>query len=316
MNSKGTIMDRQSFLEKSVLLTDISPYVYGTTRLGDSNISFDDRVEIAKAAIDTGVWFHTSHWYGDALDVLKKAFDLDRTKIPKLIVKLGGETIEELNADIQKNIQLMEINCIEIGQLCLGGQLAEEFASGGKCYEEFQKIKTKGLVNRFVIEAFPWTSEIPLRALKGGYTKGIVDGIIFYLNPLQRFVSNELWDLIRERSEPIIALRTVAGGPVHSLRDVKGFAWKKYLQERAAEVAPIFERSGVDNWTEFCVRFAHSFSSVRATVGSTSNAENLIEFLSAAESIEPLPYDIVDAIVKLQYKWADELDSKAEPWTM
>jgi hypothetical protein len=309
-------MDQTRFSEKSVLLTDISPYVYGTTRLGDDKIPFEDRVEIAKAAIDTGVWFHTSRWYGDALEVLRKAFDIDRNKVPKLIVKLGGEDIDELRADIQKNIGPLGINCIEIGQLCIGGKLAEEFANGGNCYQELQKIKRERLVNRFVMEVFPWTSETAYKALQSGYPDGIIDGYIFYLNPLQRFATNKLWDLLREKCEPIIAMRTVSGGPVHQLRDVPGFAWKEYLQKRAAEVAPIFERSGISEWTEFCVRFAHSFSQVRATVGSTSKAENLNEFLLAAESIESLPYDIVDEIVKLQYRWSDELDIHADPWTM
>jgi hypothetical protein len=309
-------MDESIFSEKSVLLNDITPYVYGTTRLGDDKIPFDDRVEMAKAAIDTGVWFHTSHWYGDALDVLRKAFDIDRNKIPKLIVKLGGESIDDLRADISKIIDPLGIKSIEIGQLCIGGKLAEEFANGGNCYQEFQKIKKDKLVNRFVMEVFPWTSDTSYKALQAGYTEGIIDGYIFYLNPLQRFASNKLWDLLKEKCEPIIAMRTVGGGPVLQLRDVPGFAWKEYLQKRAIEVAPIFLRSGIESWTEFCVRFAHSFSQVRATVGSTSNAEYLHEFLLAAESIEPLNYDIVDEIVKLQYRWSDELDILAEPWSM
>jgi hypothetical protein len=309
-------MDQQRFSEKSVLLTDISPYVYGTTRLGDDKISFNERVEIAKAAIDTGVWFHTSREYGDALSVLRKAFDIDRNKIPKLIVKLGGDTIEQLRENIKKNAEPLGIETIELGQLCIGGQLAEEFANGGDCYNEFLKIKNEGLVNRFVMEVFPWTSETPFKALKAGYPDGIVDGYIFYLNPLQRFVSNELWDLLKEKCDPIIAMRTVSGGPVHQLRDIPGFAWKEYLQKRAVEIAPIFERSGIESWIEFCVRFAHSFSQVRATVGSTSRAENLNEFLLATESIESLPYDVVDEIVKLQYRWSEETDRLAEPWSM
>jgi len=309
-------MDQQRFSEKSVLLTDISPYVYGTTRLGDNKINFNDRVEIAKAAIDTGVWFHTSRWYNDALSVLKCAFDIDRNKIPKLIVKLGGDTIEQFREDIKRNIEPLGIGNIELGQLCLGGELAEEFANGGNCYKEFQKIKEEGLVNRFVMEVFPWTSEVSFKALQEGYPDGIVDGFIFYLNPLQRFVSNKLWDLLREKSDPIIALRTVAGGPVHDLRDIPGFAWKEYLQKRAVEIAPIFEQSGIESWTEFCVRFAHSFSQVRATVGATSRAENLNEYLLAIDSIEPLPYDIVDQIVQLQYRWSIETDMLAEPWSM
>lgn len=114
----------------------------------------------------------------------------------------------------------------------------------------------------------------------------------------------------------MIAMRTVAGGDIYRLRDVPGYAWKPYLQERAAEVTPIFERSGLQNWTEFCIRFAHSFAQVRATVGATSKPENLKEFLTAAERIEPLPIEILDDIVKRHYRWSDEFDRKAEIWTM
>jgi hypothetical protein len=309
-------MNIQNFSEKSVFLTELSPFIYGTTRLGDEKISFDDRVEMAMAAMQTGVWFHTSHWYGDALNVLRSAFDADRSSVPDLIVKLGGENMDEFRHDLKRNMEPLGINAISLGQLCLGGELARDFANGGNCLKELESIKKEGLVDSFVMEVFPWTSDVAYRALQRGFTENLVDGFIFYLNPLQRFADNRLWDLLREKSEPVIAMRTVAGGPVHRLRDEPGFAWKEYLQKRAAEVAPIFERSGIESWTEFCVRFALSFSQVRATVGSTANAENLQEFLLAAETIEPLPYDIVDEIVKLHYRWSDELDVKAEPWTM
>lgn len=297
-------------------LTDLSPYIYGTTRLGDDKIAFEERVKVARAAMEAGVWFHTSHTYGNALQVLRAAFDQDRNKVPKLIVKLGWSNIDEFRDVIRQNIEPLGIESIELGQLCLSGELAEQFETGGKCYEEFARIREQGLVKRFVLEVFPWTSDSALKALRGGYSKDILDGYIFYLNPLQRFASNELWDLLVERDEPIVAMRTVSGGNVHRLRDVPGAAWKEYLQQRAVEVAPIFERSGIKSWTEFCVRFAHGFKQVRATVGATSHVENLTEFLSAAKQIEPLPQDIQDEIIKLQYRWSDELDMKAEKWTM
>jgi hypothetical protein len=143
-----------------------------------------------------------------------------------------------------------------------------------------------------------------------------VDGYILYLNPLQRFASNELWDVLVERNEPLVAMRTVAGGNIYKLRDVPGYAWKEYLQKRAAEVAPIFERSGIPSWTEFCVRLAHSFPEVRATVGATSHLENLMEFVTAAMDIQPLPPEIMEEITQLHYRWSDELDMKAEIWTL
>jgi hypothetical protein len=111
-------------------------------------------------------------------------------------------------------------------------------------------------------------------------------------------------------------MRTVAGGNVHRLRDVPGVAWKEYLQKRAVEVAPIFERSGISSWTEFCVRFAHSFPLVRATVGATGRLENLADFLNAAKDIHPLPDAIRDEIVRLHYRWSDETDIHAELWSM
>jgi aryl-alcohol dehydrogenase-like predicted oxidoreductase len=309
-------MHQTNSTAKSALLADLPPYIYGTTRLGDNQIPFDDRVRMARVAMDAGIWFHTSHTYGNALEVLRAAFDQNRAKVPKLIVKIIGSTVDELRDVIRQNIEPLGVDNIELGQLCLGGQLANDFARGGDCYQAFSRLRQEGLVRRFVLEVFPWTSDVALKALRGGYPDGIVAGYIFYLNPLQRFASNELWDLIRKRNEPVIALRTVSGGNVHRLRDVPGAAWKEYLQKRAVEVAPIFERSGIKSWTEFCLRFAHSFPQVRATVGATSRPENLREFLSAKDNLQPLPGDILDEIVKLQYRWSDETDIHAELWSM
>ena len=231
-------------------------------------------------------------------------------------MKIGWNSIVEVEEVIRQNLEPLGVKVLDLGQLCLGGALAEEFASGGNCYEAFSRLRRDGKVKRFVLEVFPWTSDVALKAFRAGYPEGIVDGVIFYLNPLQRFASNALWDLLIDRNEPIIAMRTVSGGPVHRLRDVPGAAWKDYLQKRAVEVAPIFERSGVSGWTEFCVRFAHSFPLVRATVGSTSRRENLDEFLAASRNIRPLPSGIMEEIIRLHERWSDETDMHAEPWSM
>ena len=265
--------------------------------------------------MDAGVWFHTSHTYGNALEVLRTAFAQDRTKVPNLIVKLIGGSVDEIRSVLQQNLEPLGLEYLELGQLCLGGGLADAFINGDAS-SAFAALKDEGLVNRFVLEVFPWNSDVALNALRHGATEGLIDGYIFYLNPLQRFASNELWDLLIERGELIIAMRTVAGGPVHRLRDVPGAAWKDYLQKRATEVAPIFERSGIQSWTEFCVRFAHSFPQVRATVGATARKENLEKFLGTVGHIEPLPQNIVEEITRLHYRWSDELDVRAEPWSM
>jgi predicted aldo/keto reductase-like oxidoreductase len=284
--------------------------------LGDDKIPRKERIKIAREAMNSNVWFHTSRMYGDALEVLGEAFAEEPTKIPKLIVKIGWENVNQLRGVIKENLDPLGVKGMQIGQLCLGGELADDFAKGGDCYKVFQDLKDEGLVQGYVVEAFPWTSEPVLKALRAGYTDDIIDGFTFYLNPLQRFASNALWDEIIKRQQPIVALRTVSGGPVHNLRDVPGFAWKDYLQKRAVEIAPIFEKSGIKNWTEFCIRFAHSYPLLKSTVGSTSRSENLNDFLSYMNNYDPLPEGIVEEIEALQSKWSDELDIHAEPWTM
>ena len=77
------------FSENDLLLNDISPYVYGTTRLGDEQIPLEERVQTAYTAMGAGVWFHTSHTYGNAREVLRAVFDQDHARIHKLIIKIG-----------------------------------------------------------------------------------------------------------------------------------------------------------------------------------------------------------------------------------
>ena len=235
-----------------------------------------------------------------------------------MIFKIGNNNLAELRESIRANLAPLGVDHVDVGQLCLGGEYAEQFRVGGPCYDDFRRLKGEGLVRHFVMEVFPWTSAVPLAALRGGHTDGVIDAFIFYLNPLQRFAANPLWDLILERNAPVIAMRTVCGAPVHELRDVPGAAWVPYLQERAVEVAPIYERSGVTDWTEFCVRFAFSFAPVQATVGSTSKREHLETLLrfGRAERVEPLPRDMVAELSALQRRWSDAVDVRAEPWTM
>ncbi|MFW5850711.1 MAG: aldo/keto reductase [Bacteroidota bacterium] len=299
-----------------MMVDTLSPYVYGTTRLGDESIPEQERIQTALEVMNQDIWIHTCHKYGDSLDILRKAFEQEPTKIPNIIMKIWGGTKQELIDGVKVNLDRMGVDSLDMGQLCIGGEFAESLAEGGDAVQVLQEIRESGLIKSFVYEVFPWTSELPLKALQNGSLEGIIDAFIFYLNPLQRFAANELWDEIQKTQFPIVALRTVSGGPVHKLRDIPGFAWVKYLQERAVEVAPIFEKSGVPTWTEFCVRYAYSFPNLKATTGSTSKIERVHEFLKAIENVQPLPQDIMDEIAALQYRWSDEVDVKAEPWTM
>ncbi|MCF3650288.1 hypothetical protein [Synoicihabitans lomoniglobus] len=307
-----------SVASASAPLSHLSRYIYGTTRLGHADNPLETRLAIARTALATGAWFHTSDQYDNALDVLAQVFDEDRTRVPPMIFKAGGNDAAELRAKITSQLERVGIARMDVAQLCFGGPLGEELAAGGPIISDLHRLRDEGRVGRYLLEVFPWTSAAPLRALEAGHLDGLVDGMIFYLNPLQRFASNALWDAIQAHDFPVVAMRTVCGAPVHRLRDVPGAAWTPYLQERATEVAPLFERSGVSDWTEFCVRFALGFKTVAATVGSTSRADNLAAFVHAVSPAEiaPLPADIQADLTALQRRWSDQVDIHAEPWSM
>jgi len=293
-------------------LTDLSPYVYGTTRLGDDSIPFTERVKIARAAMEAGVWFHTSHQYGDDLKVLKAAFDEDRSKAPKTIFKIGWSSVQQIRGQIEDQLAAVGFEKMAIGQLCLSDPIAMELRTGGPGFDGLLALKEEGLVERFVLETWPWNSENPLQSLKEGRALKLVDGLIFYLNPLQRFVTNELWDLILAEDVPVIAMRTVAGGDVNRTRD----NGPEYLRKRATEVIPLFERSGCTSWAEFAVRYVYGFPQVRTTVGATSRREALEELQAVTRNPQPLPDDIQTELIALQRRWSDEHDRFAAQWSM
>lgn len=297
-------------------LSDLPPFVYGTTRLGHPDVPRAAQLAMARTALAEGLWLHTSRQYDHALEVLGEAFAEDPDAIPPLIVKLGGGTAREVRATLAENLGPLGVGSIALGQLNPVGQLADDLVAGGPALDAWRALLDEGLVGRFVLEIFPWTSAAPLEALRAGHLDGLVEGVITYLNPLQRFASNALWDELRERGTSVISMRTVCGAPVQVLRDVPGAAWQPYLQERAASVAPIFERSGVPTWPEFCFRFVRSHEAVVSTVGSTSRPEHLDELLAASQGAGGLDPDVLAELEALQRRWSDEVDAHAEPWTM
>ena len=298
------------------LLNDLPPFIYGTTRLGDEGVPREQRLAMARTAVESGLWLHTSRQYGGALEVLGEVFAADPAAAPPLVVKLGGGTAADVRATLAENTSPLGVPSIALGQLSPVGALADDLVSGGPLLDELRQVRAEGLVGRFVLEIFPWTSAAPLAALRAGHLDDLVDGFITYYNPLQRFAANELWEELLGSGHSVISMRTVCGAPVQALRDVPGAAWKPYLQERAVEVAPIVERSGIASWAEFCFRFVRSTSAVVSTVGSTARHEHLDELVTQSRQDGRLPPDVLAELHALQRRWSDEVDVHAEPWSM
>lgn len=295
-------------------VTGLSRYVYGTTRLGDESIPFESRVAIAREAIASGLGLHTSHQYGNALAVLREALDADRSTTPTIIFKIGWSSVEEVRGQIDLQLEALALQVMPIGQLCPGGPLAEDLRTGGPAIRQLRGLLDEGLVGRFVLECWPWTSQVAFDAISHGHAEGLIEGPIFYLNPLQRFVSNELWDLLLQRQAPIVAMRTVSGGDVREL--AKNPNAPDYLRRRAAQVLPIFEASGCKSWPEFALRFSLNLPGVVASVGATSRSTSLQAFVEAAADPKPLGDELVQQLLALHRIWSEDHDRHAEPWSM
>ncbi len=293
-------------------LPELTPYTYGTTRLGNGSLPFEARVAVARAAIDAGVSLHTSHSYGDALQVLRAALDQDRAHVPPMIFKIGWDSVEQVRDVIRQNLEPLALDHMAVGQLCLGGGLADALRTGGPELAGLRQLKEEGLVGRFVLEIWPWNSDVAVAGLQGGHAAGLLDGYIFYLNPLQRFASDALWELLRERNETIVAMRTTCGGSVERL----AASGPEYLKGRASQVLPLLERSGCGAGPELCARVAAGSPNVVSTVGATSRQEHLSELRAAVASATPLPEDIHAELEALQRQWADAHDRHAAPWSM
>ncbi len=292
----------------------VSKYIYGTTRLGDDSFPFGDRQAIARKARDAGVWMHTSHQYGDALKVLRSVFDEDRSRVPQVICKIGWDSVEQVREQIDIHREALDIPALGIGQLCLGENLGKELQTGGPGIDGLKQLKAEGLVGGFVLEVWPWNSENPIASLRAGVADELVDGYIFYFNPLQRFATNELWDMLIEGDKPIIAMRTVGGGSVSAI--AANPQAPEYLRKRAQQVLPLFKRSGCGTWPEFAARYVFGIPQVQATVGATSKSQNLAEFVKAVDGRQLLPLNIQEELAQMQRQWSDEHDRHAEQWSM
>ncbi len=293
----------------------LSRYVYGTTRLGDESVAFGDRVAFVRGVIARGLSLHTSDQYGDTLAVLKAAFA--GGEAPPTIFKIGWSSAAEVEGQVMGQLTATGLARMAVGQLCPGGALAEEIRSGEvpagspSDVAALLRLKEEGIVGSYLMEVWPWTSDVAVGAMRAGRLAPLVDGLIFYFNPLQRFVTNELWDLAHERRVPVVAMRTTAGGTAEPPE------WApEYLKARAAQVRPIFARSGCASWTEFCVRFALGYPGVRATVGATLTGRHLDLLAASVEGAAPLEAGVVEEIEALQRRWSVEHDVKAAAWSM
>ncbi len=277
-----------------------SLFTFGCMSLGSSLPDLDEHIRIARAAMDADIWFHASPTYhrGFTYMVLRMAFDEERSQVPPMIIKIRCGSAKLLRFEVEDVLRRLNIDQIAVAQLVFtesGPQpLVDDLTSGGPMAQAMAQFREQGKVARFCPQCAVGTSAALLPLAQDGH----FDGMVLYLNPIQRDADDALWNWMREQGTSLWALRTLAG----ALGDAARYARRRADQPDdpklsiAAKVIPLVDAAGCGDWTEFCLRYAASVPGLMTSIGGTADMAHLERYLSAANAAEPLPPKALEAI--------------------
>jgi aryl-alcohol dehydrogenase-like predicted oxidoreductase len=269
-----------------------TPYTFGSMSLGRNPADIRSDLAVARRAMESGVWFHSSPTYNSGFTymVLRAAFEEDRSRVPRMILKVRDGSAALMRFEVEDSCRRLGIDSIDVAQLVSmdpsPGNLVDQLrGGGGELADELASLRERGLIRQAVLFLTPENSDAAVEASRNV----LIDGVILYWNVTQRDCSTSAWAAIRERDIPVLALRTVGGGPAD-----------KATAARDAEVTALLEASGCRSRTELALRQAASEPVVQTTIGGTASLEHLEEFLEASKGATPLSEPILHRIESLQ----------------
>ena len=262
-----------------------SLYTFGCMSLGTDADRIDEHVALARHAMSAGVWFHASPTYnrGFCFMVLRLAFDESPAEIPPLILKVRDPDPRWMRFEVEDSCRRLGIDAIDVAQLVsMTPDLVEQLnRNDGPMVEELASLRQRGLVKRTAI-----FTKSPAAA--DTVSHDLVDGLICYWNAFQRSCGDDTWARVQRDGTPLLALRTLAGGP----EDIR-------TADRRTSLSKIVADAGCKSDTEFNIRLAASYDCVKTTIGGTGRLTHLQQFLDAAQDARPLSSDVLEKVDKL-----------------
>lgn len=288
-------------------LPPLSSFTFGCMSLGKNPDEFRDHIGVARAAMDGTDWFHASQEYGggSAFMIMRHAFQENKARIPKLILKIRCDHAAILKFDVEDALRRLNVERIDLAQLCRAKHdrrpVVDDFLNQGDMWQVCQNLQKEGKVGNFVLEIFASFSPDAIRAVKAG----LFPAYIFYFNPGERQVSDELFELL-EKNEKLLSLRTLCGGMLDPLR-IQALQAREPDHPAIARfeaLKPIYEKSGCASWCEFSMSFLRSFPNLLTTIAGTSKREHLQELLEANRKTMPMKAPLAAEIKALHVQWA------------
>jgi aryl-alcohol dehydrogenase-like predicted oxidoreductase len=268
-----------------------TPYTFGSMSLGKNPAEVAQDLAVARRAMEAGVWFHSSPTYNNGFTfmVLRMAFDENRARVPRLMIKVRDATVALMRFEVEDSCRRLGIDAIDVAQLVSmdpkPGNLVDQLrAGGGPLVDELALLRSRGLIQRAVLFINEENSDAAVEAV----AHDLIDGVTLYWNACQRDCTDAAWAAIEGRGVEVLALRTLGGGPA----DKAGAA-------KAAELAALVKESGCRDATEFNLRLAASVPAIRTTIGGTASPANLENYLACANA-KPLPPEILARVPQIQ----------------
>lgn len=267
----------------------LTPYTFGTMSLGRNPADVTQDLAVVRRAIEAGVSFHSSPTYnhGFTFMVLRLAFDEDRARVPRMIIKVRDASVSLMRFEVEDSCRRLGLDAIDVAQLVSmdqnPGKLVDQLrGNGGPLADELASLRSRGLIRQAVLFLTPENSDAAVDAARSG----LVEGVTLYWNACQRDCTDTAWAAIRQNAIPTLALRTLGGGP----SDKAGAA-------KAQALAELVAAAGCQHPTEFNLRLAASEPVIRTTIGGTASLEHLEQYLQPAA---PLHADILGRVEQLQ----------------
>ncbi len=288
----------------------LTSFTYGCMSLGNSDEIADIRaqIKVVRSAMETGVSFHASREYagGGAFTIMRQAFDEDRDKVPKLVLKIRCDNALLMKFDVEDALVRLGLRHIDVAQLVRAKHdrrpIVDDVLAKGEMWEVCDRLQRDGKVGQFVMEIFESFSPDAIRAVEAK----MFPGYIFYFSPGERQTSNALFDLLMQRQEPVLSLRTLCGGILDPVRieQIRGKNPEDGAVKRFEALKPLYEKSGAKSWAEFSMSYLRSFPNVVTTIAGTSRQEHLEELLAADKAAKPMAPELADEISGLHRAWA------------
>lgn len=272
-------------------MVPFTPYTFGSMSLARNPADIRNDLAVVRRAMEAGVWFHSSPTYnsGFTFMVLRLAFDADRSRVPRMIIKVRDASVSLMRFEVEDSCRRLGLDGIDVAQLVSmdpePGNLVDQLrGGGGPLVDELASLRQRGLIREAVLFLTPQNSDAAIEASKSE----LIDGVTLYWNITQKDATDTAWSALREQNIPTLALRTLAGGP------------EKASAAKTIEVAEIIKAANCENASELALRLAATESMVRTTIGGTSSLAHLEEFLAAANQPAPLSSELFGRIERLQ----------------